>query len=89
MNRIRISTTIALLGSLLVTNHSYADTCHLNDFAKLDSNADGRISWQEYAARRPVAGRIHPRRIFDNVDKNLDGFIDRREYFAMKSRAVH
>ncbi|HRJ52021.1 MAG TPA: hypothetical protein PLE99_04565 [Candidatus Thiothrix moscowensis] len=56
------------------------------DFVKLDNNRDGRISWQEYATRNPVSGRLNPRRIFDNVDKNLDGFIDRHEFDAMKQR---
>ncbi len=89
MHRIHIGATVALLGSLLTTNNSYADSTSVNDFVQLDSNADGKIAWHEYAARRPVSGRIHPRRIFDNVDKNLDGFIDRQEYLAMKSRASH
>ncbi|QTR48579.1 EF-hand domain-containing protein [Candidatus Thiothrix anitrata] len=86
MQRIHLGATVALLGSLLA-NTSYADSSGLNDFNQLDRNADGNISWQEYASRRPVSGRIHPRRIFDNVDKNLDGFIDRHEYAAMKRRA--
>lgn len=89
MHCIRIGATVALLGSLLATNNSYADSTAVNDFAQLDSNGDGNITWHEYAARRPVSGRIHPRRIFDNVDKNLDGFIDHQEYLAMKSHSSH
>lgn len=56
------------------------------DFTRLDSNGDGLISWPEYAARNPVSGRINPRRIFDNVDTNRDGYIDPAEFAAMKQR---
>ncbi|MBU0656523.1 MAG: EF-hand domain-containing protein [Gammaproteobacteria bacterium] len=58
------------------------------DFTRLDGNRDGRVSWQEYAARNPVSGRLNPRRIFDNVDRNLDGYISRAEFDAMKQRAA-
>lgn len=61
-------------------------TTRTPDFEQLDINKDGLISWQEYVARKPVSGRINPRRIFDNVDTNLDGYISRAEYRKMKQR---
>ncbi len=45
-----------------------------HDFDKLDTNHDGRISFEEFAA--PM------REAFDQLDKNHDGSIDRSEWEA-------
>lgn len=78
---------LALAGTLSFSTdaHAAADS----GFAQLDNNGDGLISYDEYLTKRPVSGRLHPRRIFDNVDRNLDGFIDSAEFAAMKQRRGH
>lgn len=77
---------LSLLAALFCSISAEAASAAELDFAQLDRNQDGRISWQEYAAHNPVSGRLNPRRIFDNVDKNLDGYIDLAEFDAMKRR---
>ncbi|MFN3785706.1 MAG: hypothetical protein ACK4RS_02585 [Thiothrix sp.] len=71
---------------LILPTFSHAAPVTDSDFNKLDSNLDGRIAWDEYAARNPKSGRINPRLIFDNVDKNRDSYIDPAEFADMKQR---
>lgn len=85
------TTQLPILASLLVftmlgTEISVAQPAIDPDFAALDTNGDGLISWPEYAAKHPVSGRLNPRLIFDNVDRNRDGYIDPDEFTAMKKR---
>lgn len=81
-----LASTLLLLTLLLSTGVSARQHATDPDFARLDTNGDNLISWDEYAARNPASGRINPRRIFDNVDTNLDGYIDTGEFAAMKKR---
>jgi len=86
MKHIILSTSvIACLSTLLLSSGVYAAAVD-PDFSRLDTNGDGLISWPEYASKNPKSGRIDPRRIFDNVDANRDGYIDTAEFAAMKQR---
>lgn len=75
----------ALLIALL-PNIGAAATYTDPDFARLDTNGDGLISWPEYASQNPVSGRIDPRLIFDSVDTNGDGYVDPAEFEVMQQR---
>ena len=76
--------TTAFLSSFIASSVFAEPNLPSPTFEQLDCNQDGKISWQEYITRNPVAGRLNPRRIFDNVDKNLDGYIERDEFTAMQ-----
>ncbi len=87
MKTISMRTALPVLAMLFFSTAASAIESPAHpDFIKLDNNRDGRISWAEYAAHNPVSGRLNPRRIFDNVDKNLDGYISRGEFDMMKKR---
>jgi len=45
-------------------------------FKKLDTNKDGKLSKDEWAARKHKKGN------FENIDKNKDGYIDKKEIKA-------
>jgi Ca2+-binding EF-hand superfamily protein len=86
---VQSAAALPLLAILLFnTTVSANPSASQQGFPQLDTNRDGRISWQEYLARNPVSGRLNPRRIFDNVDQNLDGYIDRAEFDTMKRRSA-
>lgn len=85
MKKKNLGSTLTFLGCTFIATYVHAEPS-LDGFDNLDSNRDGTISWQEYAARNPISGRLNPRRIFDNVDKNRNGLIDRHEFTRMKER---
>lgn len=78
--------TLPILTVALLTIAGNGSAATDRDFNRLDANLDGLIAWSEYAANNPKSGRLHPRRIFDNVDINRDGYIDPKEFAEMKRR---
>lgn len=55
---------------------------HVHSLAKADTNKDGRVSREEFVANPPFAQNDPERlnKMFDRMDQNSDGFLDRKDY---------
>ncbi len=55
-------------------------------FKRLDTNADGKLTLEEFTARRANEDLDKAKARFAKVDKNRDGFIDLDEFKALLAR---